>query len=94
MKKFILLMCLIPCLAFGDLATNIYSATGTHQTAGACVFIQFNLIGFTGTVGGASFSNITTTLPVYSAYQSGSGARLNAINYVVTSGTLIITEVK
>jgi hypothetical protein len=87
---------LISFSAFAQLGTTIYVAgTGTGKaTAAGCVYVNFVCSGFTGTIGGAAISNLTLSLPVESAYQSGAGQRLNAIPYVVTSGTLIITEVK
>jgi hypothetical protein len=82
--------------AFADLGTSIYTATtGTGKaTSSGCVYVNFVLSGFTGSVGNASFSNLTFSLPVHSAFQSGAGQRLNPIPYSVTSGTLVITEVK
>lgn len=82
--------------AFAQLSTTMYvAATGTGKTTAAnCVYVSFTASGFSGTIGGAAFSNLTVSIPVMSAYQSGSGQRLNAIPYVVSSGTLIITEVK
>lgn len=87
---------LISFSVFAQLGTSIYTATtGTGKaTTAACVYVSFTLSGFTGTIGNASFSNLTLSIPVNSAYQSGSGQRLNPIPYSVTSGTLVITEVK
>lgn len=81
-------------IASANLATNIYIATGTSKTSDTDIYVAFNLIGFTGTIGGAAFSNVTTNLQAFGAFQTGAGIRLNAINYIVTSGTLVITEVK
>lgn len=94
--KTVLLLLLIPSIAFAQLGTSVYTgATGSGKaTSAGCVYVNFVLSGFTGSVGNASFSNLTLSLPVFSAYQSGAGQRLNPIPYVVTSGTLVITEVK
>ena len=87
---------LISFSAFAQLGTSVYiGATGSGKaTSAGCVYVNFVLSGFTGSVGNASFSNLTLSLPVQSAYQGGSGQRLNPIPYSVTSGTLIVTEVK
>ena len=87
---------LISATAFAQLGTNMYlGTTGSGKaTAAGDVYVHFTLSGFTGTIGNAAFSNLTLSIPVMSAYQSGSGQRLNPIPYVVTSGTLVITEVK
>jgi len=87
---------LLATSALAQLGVNSYLATtGSGKTTSAsCVSVTFVLSGFTGTIGNASISNLTFILPVYSAYQSGAGQRLNPIPYSVSSGTLIITEVK
>ena len=87
---------LISFSAFAQLGVSTYTATtgSGKSTSAACVSVTFVMSGFTGTVGNASISNLTFILPVYSAYQGGAGQRLNPIPYSVSSGTLIITEVK
>jgi hypothetical protein len=94
--KTILILLFFITSAFADLGTSIYTGTtGTGKaTSAGCVYVSFTLSGFTGTIGNAAFSNLTLSLPVESGYQGGVGQRLNPIPYVVTSGTLIITEVK
>jgi len=90
-------LCLIFLIALGistaraDKAVNIYNApTGSGKSvAHGCTYVLFDLIGFTGTIGGASFSNQTVLLPI-PALQDGQ--TLSAIPYTVTSGTLIVTE--
>ena len=96
MKTTLLILLLTVTSALSQLGTNVYTATAGSgkTTTAACVYINFTLSGFTGTVGNASFSNLTLSIPVMSAYQSGAGQRLNPIPYSVSSGTLIITEVK
>jgi len=92
----IVISILLATSAFAQLGTSVYLATtgSGKSTSAGCVSVTFVLSGFTGTIGNASISNLTFILPVYSAYQSGAGQRLNQIPYSVSSGTLIITEVK
>ncbi len=96
MKKLLLSFLLIPTLAFADLGVTIYSATtGTGKaTQAGTVYVNFAAVGFTGTIGNAALSNVTINWPISSGYQGGVGQRLNAIPYIYTSGTLVITEVK
>lgn len=97
------LACLAACSLFlfatsvlADLGVSVYTgATGTGKTtAQGDVYVSFTLIGFTGSVGNASFSNASVSIPIQSGYQGGVGQRLAAIPYSVTSGSLVITEVK
>jgi len=94
--KTLLILLLTVTSAFAQLGVSSYVATtgSGKSTAASCVSVTFVLSGFTGTIGNASISNLTFVLPVTSAYQSGSGQRLNPIPYSVSTGTLIITEVK
>lgn len=87
---------LISFSAFAQLGTSMYTATSGSgkSTSAGCVYVSFTLSGFSGTIGNVSFSNLTVSIPVPSAYQTGAGQRLNPIPYSVSSGTLIITEVK
>ena len=96
MKKLLLLLLLIPTLAFADLGITIYSATtgSGKATQAGTVYVNFAAVGFTGTIGNAALSNVTINWPISSGYQGGVGQRLNAIPYIYTSGTLVITEVK
>lgn len=101
--RLIKLACLSACSLFlcatsvlADLGVSVYAgATGTGKTtAQGDVYVNFTLIGFTGSVGNATFSNASVSIPIQSGYQGGVGQRLAAIPYSVTSGSLIITEVK
>lgn len=92
----VILISLFLTSAFADLGVSIYSATaGSGKTTSAgCVYVSFTVVSCTGTIGNATLSNNTFSIPVVSGYQGGVGQRLNAIPYSVSSGTMIITEVR
>ncbi len=99
MKKLILILVgvlFLKAFVFADLGVTMYAATtGTGKaTQAGTVYVNFAAVGFTGTIGNASLSNVTLNFPISSGYQGGVGQRLNAIPYIYTSGTLVITEVK
>jgi hypothetical protein len=69
---------------------SVYTAAGT-QVKGGTVQIVFDLDGFTGTIGNASYSNKTLIFTLQAAQD---GRELGAVSYTVSSGTLRITEVR
>lgn len=97
MKRLFLLFSL---LVFGfvagieaDQAVSAYTgATGSGKSVSrGCTFILFDMTAFTGSIGNATFSNVTRQFPVYALHQ---GDVLSAVPYAVTSGTLVILEVR
>lgn len=74
------------------LAVNVYTgSTSQSPVKQGAKSVTFDMVGFTGTIGNASFSNVTLAFPI-TATQDGD--RLNDISYTVTSGTLIIVDVR
>lgn len=90
-RSLFLALLFIATAAFADKQVNAYNApTGSGKSvAHGCTYVLFDLVGFTGTISGASFSNQTVLLPIPA---SQDGMTLSAIPYTVTSGTLIIVE--
>lgn len=88
----ILTSLLLSFSVFADLGVSIYTATTPQSpTKAGCTQVVFDMIGYTGTIGNASFSNVTHILNI----QVGrDGDRLNQIPYTVSSGTLVIAEIK
>lgn len=75
-----------------DLSTSIYSGTTSQSpTKPGCVQVIFDMIGYSGVIGNATFSNVTHVLSIAPGRD---GDRLNQISYTVTGGTLVIVEVK
>lgn len=86
---------LLICLsAFADInVTNYTATTGSGKSvARGCSMVIFDLVGFTGSIGNVSYSNITKVLTVNPS--NAEGQRIGPIGYVVSSGTLNIMEVK
>lgn len=76
----------------GDRSVNLYSGTTAQSPVKrGCTQVTFDLVGYSGVIGNATFSNITTILTVQA---NQAGDVLGAISYTVTGGTLIIIEVK
>ena len=94
MKKLILILLLIPTLAFsGQLGVTVYSGTTAQSPVKqGAKSVTFDLVGFSGTISNATFSNITLVLPAIMSGQDGD--RLNDIPYTVTGGSLIIIDVR
>ena len=81
------------CSAFGgQLAANCYSGTTAQSPIkqGAKA-VTFDLKGFTGTIGNATFTSETVTFTLSSGQD---GDRLNDIAYTATGGTIVICEVR
>lgn len=76
-----------------DVAVSIHpGSTGSGQQVSAgCSYVLFDLVGFSGTIGNATFSSVTKQIAI-PAYSNGMGQRLSAIPYSVTGGTLNIVE--
>ena len=85
---------LFVCSVFADnLSVNVYNATTPQSPVKqGAKQVTFFLALFQGTIGNATFSsNTSTTLQILAAQD---GDRLSDIPYTVTSGTLVIFDVR
>jgi hypothetical protein len=84
---------LLSCTALASpLGVTVYSATTPQSPVKqGAKSVTFDLKGFSGTIGNATFSSETIVLKI-SADQDGD--RLNDIPYTVTGGTMIIVDVR
>ena len=89
----IAVLSLISASAFADLGVSIYAAVGKGNTQQGDVYVEFDLVGFSGTVGNATFSNATLDISI-PTFSTGGATRLNSIPYNVTSGSLFVTEAR
>lgn len=88
----ILSLLFISFSGFADLGVTIYSGTTAQSPVKrGCTQITFDMIGYSGVIGNATFSNVTAVLPISVGRD---GDLLGAISYTVTGGTLVIVEVK
>lgn len=96
MKKLILLLLLIPTLAFSDQAVSVYKPNSNGTVASGCVQVTFIMTGvFSGTIGNATFATTASTQTVIPITAVGDGKTLSAIPYTLAgAGTLIIAEVR
>ena len=96
--RFIQLACLVACSLFTlsafaqPLAVNVYTGTTAQSPVKqGAKQVTFDLIGFTGTIGNASFSGATQVVQILATQD---GDRLNDIPYTATGGTLVIVDVR
>jgi len=96
MKKLILILFLLPILAFADQAVSVYKPNSNGTVARGCVSVVFLMTGvFSGTIGNATFSTTASTQTVLPINAVGDGKLLGAIPYTLAgAGSLIITEVR
>ncbi len=96
MKKLILILFLIPLLAFADQSVSVYKPNSNGTVARGCAQVIFTMQGvFTGTIGNATFSTAASTQTVIPVSAVGDGKTLAAIPYTLAgAGSLIITEVR
>lgn len=92
-------VCLIALIALGlstaraaPLAVSVYNGTTSQSPVKqGAKQVTFCISGFTGTIGNASFSNLTQVLQILAPQD---GDRLNDIQYTVTSGVCVIIDVR
>jgi hypothetical protein len=90
--KTLLILLLTITSVFADLSVNVYSGTTAQSPVRrGCTQVTFDMVGYSGVIGNATFSNVTAILPVS---VSRDGDLLGAISYTVTGGTLFIVEVR
>lgn len=94
MKKLILILLLLPLMAFGkSLGTDITLATSSGTVAGNAKRVTLIFSSdFTGTVGGVAFAGATDSSVTFSADQPGD--TLAAIAYTVTAGNVRIVRIQ
>ena len=96
--RFIQLACLVACSLFTlsaiaqPLAVNVYSGTTSQSPVKqGAKQVTFDLIGFSGTIGNATFSAATQVVQILATQD---GDRLSDIPYTATGGTLVIVDVR
>ena len=84
---------LFSCSAFADnLSVNVYNGTTAQSPVKqGAKQVTFFMISFVGTIGNATVSSTSQNVQILAAQN---GDRLGDIPYTVTSGTLIIFDVR
>ncbi len=96
MKKLILILFLVPLIAFSDQQVNSYKPSSSGKVNRGCVSVTFIMEGvFTGTIGNATHSTAASTQTVFTVSGVGEGKLLGEIPYTLGgAGSLIIMEVR